>query len=53
MILVGLFMVIISWTAFLGIWPDIGFFKDTWVWSVVLTLVGGYIVALGVVFVRV
>lgn len=53
MILLGLFLIVMSWTAYAGTWPNIGFLQDTWTWSAVLTLVGGFIVAIGVVFVRV
>jgi hypothetical protein len=56
MLLLGLFIIIISWTAHFGIWPDTGFLsflQDTWVWSIIMTLTGGYIIALGIVFVRV
>jgi len=56
MILLGLFIVVVSWTEFLGIWPNasfLSFLQNTWTYSAILTVVGGFIFALGIVFVRV
>jgi len=56
LMLLGLLIIVISWTAHFSIWPDLGFLafmQNTWVWSTALTVFGSFIFALGIVFVKV